>query len=297
MKRSAFLGVAVTLPALLSSRAATAAEGFELEMSRLEVATHGRLGVAAIDTATGTTHQYRGDERFPMCSTFKLLAVAAVLHRVDRGKESLDRHISYGKSDLLEYAPVTSQHVRDGYMTVEALCEAAIELSDNTAANLLLSTMGGPPAVTQYARSLGDPVTRLDRTEPALNRDLPGDERDTTAPLAMARDMHEILLGDALSQTSREPLIAWLAASQTGLHLLRAGVPGTWRAGDKSGMGGEDNAFGDSETRNDVAIFWPPHGAPLIVAAYLTGCQLPAKQRDATLEAVATAVTAPLTSL
>jgi beta-lactamase class A len=297
MKRSAFLAAAVTLPALLSSRAAMAAEDFELEMSRLEVATHGRLGVAAIDTGTGTTHQYRGDERFPMCSTFKLLAVAAVLHRVDGGKESLDRHIAYGKSDLLEYAPVTSRHVADGYMTVEALCAAAIELSDNTAANLLLGTLGGPGAVTQYARGLGDEITRLDRTEPALNIDLPGDERDTTAPLAMARDMQKILLGDALSQTSRERLTAWLAGSQTGLHLLRAGVPAAWRAGDKSGMGGEDNVFGDSETRNDVAILWPPHGAPLIVAAYLTGCQLPAKQRDATLSAVATALTARSTSL
>lgn len=192
-----------------------------------------------------------------MCSTFKLLAVAAMLHRVDGGKESLDRHISYDKADSLDYAPLTREQVGEGFMTVGALGEAAIELSDNTAANLLLGTMGGPPAVTQYARSIGDAVTRLDHRSP-----------------------HSTPTRLAIRATRRR---RW--------RLLRAGIPATWRAGDKSGMGGANNPAGDSDTRNDVAILWPPHRAPLIVAAYLTGSQLPAKQRDATLAGVATEVT------
>jgi beta-lactamase class A len=292
MKRSAFLGAAAALPAFLSSGAALAAGGFELDMRRLEAATHGRLGVAVIDTATGATTTYRGDEPFPMCSTFKIIAVGAVLRRVDTGADSLDRHVAYGQSDLLEYAPVTRKHVAEGFMTLGALCEAAIVYSDNTAANLIVHSLGGPPGVTQYARSLGDPVTRLDRVEPELNTGIPGDPRDTTSPLAIARDAQVLVLGDALSHASRERLSGWLVGSQTGLNQIRAGIPATWRAGDKTGLGGQKNAIGDSDTRNDVAVLWPPNRPPLVVAAYLTGCQLPAEQRDATLKSVGAAVAA-----
>lgn len=142
----------------------------------------GRLGVAVLDTHTGHRVGYHEGERFPMCSTFKLLAVTAVLSRVDGSQEQLDRRIAYGESDLLEYAPVTRAHVGEGGMTLGDLCAAAIEQSDNTAANLILGTLGGPSAVTAYARSLGDSVTRLDRTEPTLNDWQPGEQRDTTSP-------------------------------------------------------------------------------------------------------------------
>lgn len=255
-------------------------------MLRLETATHGRLGVAVIDTSTGATQTYRADERFAMCSTFKLLAVAAVMQRVDSGNESLDRHIPFGAKDLQEYAPVARKHVGEGFMTVGQLIDAAIVYSDNTAANLLVASVGGPSGVTKFARSLGDSVTRLDRVEPELNTGIPGDPRDTTSPLSMAHDAQLILLGDVLSKQSRQRLIDWLVKSQTGLDLIRAGLPPTWRVGDKTGLGGQHNAVGDSDTRNDVAIVWPPNRAPLIVSAYLTGCQLPAAQRDATLASI-----------
>jgi beta-lactamase class A len=181
-------------------------------------------------------------------------------------------------------------------MTVSGLCEAAIEYSDNTAANLLLHTLGGPGAVTHYARSLGDAYTRLDRMEPELNTSIPGDPRDTTTPAAMAADMRNILLGTALSQASRALLRMWLVNCRTGLECLRAGIPKSWSAGDKTGMGGAHNAFGDSETRNDIAIIWPPARRPLIVAAYLTGAQVPAAQRDAALASVGRAVSRLLPS-
>ncbi len=160
-------------------------------LAALEGRYGGRLGVAAVNTANGERIVHRAQERFPMCSTFKLLAVSAVLSRVDAGTIQLDRHITYGKADLLEYAPVTRAHVSSGYMTLQALCEAAIEYSDNTAANLLLRTIGGPPSVTAYARSLGDDMTRLDRNEPSLNTAIPGDERDTTTPAAMSADLQK----------------------------------------------------------------------------------------------------------
>jgi beta-lactamase class A len=292
VKRSVFVGGVAALPGLMIPGIVLATESFEPSMRRLETATHGRLGVAVLDTGSGAVTAYNGDDRFPMCSTFKLLAVAAVLQRVDAGTESLDRHIAYGNKDLLDYAPVTSKHVAEGFMTLGALCEAAIELSDNTAANVILSTLGGPPAVTRYARSLGDSVTRLDRNEPTLNTGIPGDERDTTSPLSMARDAQAVLLGKELLQASRDRLAAWLVGSTTGLNLVRAGIPPTWRAGDKTGLGGQRNAVGDSDTRNDIAIIWPPNRAPIIVTAYLTGCQLPGKQRDATLAAIGKIVAA-----
>jgi beta-lactamase class A len=219
----------------------------------------GRLGVFARDTGSGRSIAWRADERFLMCSTFKTLAVAALLARVDRGREQLGRRIAYGQADLLDYAPVTRAHVAEGAMSVEALCAAAIEMSDNTAANLLLATIGGPAGVTHYARGIGDSVTRLDRNEPAANR--PVGILDTTSPRAMAGSVQTILLGPTLAPASRKRLEDWMAASTPGAARLRAGLPAGWIVGHKAGTG--------STETNDVAIIRPPGRAPVIVAAYL----------------------------
>jgi beta-lactamase class A len=246
----------------------------------LERKSGGRLGVAVIDTGSGTTLLHRADERFPMCSTFKVLAAAAVLARVDRKSEQLDRHIPFSKADLLEYAPVTTARVNEGRMTVAELCDAAITVSDNTAANLLLRTLGGPAGLTAYVRSLHDTVTRLDRDEPTLNTAIPGDPRDTTTPAAMAGNLRTLLLGTALSAASRDRLIGWLVANKTGDARLRAGLPKGWRVGDKTGTGGRG-------TTNDIAIVWPSGRAPILVAVYLTATSAPASAREATLADVA----------
>jgi beta-lactamase class A len=251
----------------------------------LEQRSQGRLGVAIIDTATGKLTGHRSTERFPMCSTFKVLTVAAVLARVDRAEERLDRRIRFGASDLLEYAPVTRARAHEGSLTVAELCEASLVVSDNTAANLLLGTFGGPAALTAYARTLGDTKTRLDRNEPNLNQAVPGDERDTTTPEAMARDLEFLLLGTALSGPSRERLSAWMSASTTGLSRLRAGVPPSWRVADKTGSGLEN-------TTNHVAILWPPERKPIVVAAYLTTTPAPADVRNGVFAELAREITA-----
>jgi beta-lactamase class A len=287
MQRRLFIPAAATallVPALAHSRPNSVPEP---NVARLEQRSRGRLGVFALDTFDERRVAYRQAEHFPMCSTFKVLAVAAVLARVDCGAERLDRRIALRQSDLLAYAPVTEQHVRDGSMSVASLCAAAIEWSDNTAANLLLTSLGGPTAVTRYARAIGDSTTRLDRNEPSLNSAIAGDPRDTTTPEAMADSLRSIVLGSALSAPSRERLRGWLQAGKTGTNRLRAGVPRTWRAGDKTGTG-------ERGTSNDVAIFWPPGRKPIIVTVYLTGSPLPAGARDAILADVGTLVSRTL---
>ena len=249
----------------------------------IEASTGGRLGVAVLDTATGELAGQRLDERFPMCSTFKCLAAAVVLARVDAGQERLDRRIVVARGDLLSWAPVTREHVGGAGMTVADLCEAAITVSDNTAANLLLAATGGPDSVTALARRLGDEVTRLDRTEPTLNEAVPGDPRDTSSPRAMARTLRRLMLGDALSEAGRAQLVAWMAANTTGGHRLRAGVPFDWRVADKTGTG-------DLGSTNDVGVLWPPHRAPLVVVSYLTDCKAPAPAREAALADVARSI-------
>jgi beta-lactamase class A len=235
----------------------------EAGLAELERGVGGRLGVAALDTASGAGVSYRAGERFPMCSTFKLPLVAAVLQRVDAGQEQLGRHVSYDQTAVLEYAPTTSRHVADG-LSVEALCEASVVVSDNTAANLLLETLGGPAGLTKFFRAIGDGTSRLDRNEPMLNTAIAGDERDTTTPSAMLADMQELLLGRTLSAASRQSLIGWLVASTTGGARLRAGLPPDFRVGDKTGTG-------ENGATNDVAIAWPQARAPLLIAAYSVG--------------------------
>lgn len=233
-----------------------------------------RLGVFVRDTGTGATIGHRADERFPMCSTFKLLAAAAVLKRVDEGAERLDRTIAFGSGDLLEYAPIAKAHVAEGGMTLADLCAAAIDWSDNTAANLVLQAIGGPAGFTQFARSLGDDVTRLDRDEPSLNEATPHDERDTTSPRAMTEDIQKVLLSDALSQASRRQLETWLVNDKVGDKRLRAGLPPGWRIGDKTGSG-------DRGTTNTIAIIRPPARAPIVATVYLTESTAPIDARNA----------------
>ena len=277
-RRSFLVGLAAAAAPIRAKAAAPSAdERLALASQRLaaiEQSADARLGVFVIDTGAGRTLVHRADERFPMCSTFKLLAAAAALKRVDEGGERLDRIIAYGPGDLLEYAPVTRKNVAEGGMTLAGLCAAAIDWSDNTAANLVLAAIGGPAGFTQFARSLGDSVTRLDRNEPSLNEATPGDERDTTSPRAMAEDMKQVLLAEALSEASRRQLEAWLIDDKVGDKRLRAGLPAGWRIGDKTGSG-------DHGTANTIAIIRPPERAPIIAAVYLTESPAPMDARNA----------------
>ena len=245
----------------------------------LEQRAGGRLGVMVLDTATGRTLAHRSHERFLMCSTFKLLLAAQVLRRVDEGRETMERVLPYGPTDLLEYAPVTAKHLEEKGMTVGALCEAMVTVSDNTAANLLLKAVGGPAAYTRFARSLGDTVTRLDRYEPALNYAVKGQHLDTTTPAAMLATLRKVVLGDALSPASRSRLEGWLRANTTGEHRLKAGLPPGWAIGDKTGTGGNN-------TTNDLGVLFPPGRAPVLVVAYFTGSKGSPAERDAVLAEV-----------
>lgn len=203
-----------------------------------------------------------------MCSTFKWALAAAVLERVDHRELRLDEAVRFTELDLLQYAPITTEHVGSGQMTLEALAESIVTVSDNTAANLLLAKVGGPAGVTAFFRTLGDTVTRLDRDEPMLNTNLPNDPRDTTSPRAMVGSMKSVLAGDRLSPGSRRLLTGWMIECKTGRDRLRAGMPKPWTIGDKTGTGNNGAA-------NDLAIAWPPAREPILVAAYLSDSKQP----------------------
>jgi len=263
--------------------------------AEIEARTGGRLGIYALNTADGAVLSHRGEERFAMCSTFKWLLAAQMLWLAEREPGFLAQRVAFNADDLLEYAPAARARLAPGAtageMSVEELAEAAVVLSDNTAANLLLERGGGPAGLTQFLRNYGDDVTRLDRTEPELNIVPPGDMRDTTTPAAMARTMQRMLAGEAvLNALSRDKLIGWMRASRTGLERLRAALPMEWRAGDKTGTwNGEHNAT------NDVAIGWPPRPgarAPVMIACYLTGAAIAPAARNAAHAEVARIVAA-----
>lgn len=235
-------------------------------LADLERSVGGRLGVALLDTASGQITGHRLDERFAMCSTFKLPLAGAIMREIDQGHLRPDQWVAYGKADLVAHAPVTTQNLKRGGMTVIGLAEAAQTTSDNTAANLLLKLIGGPSGFTAILRAAGDTTTRLDRYEPQLNNVTGLDLRDTTTPTAMARTTTHLLTGEWLSTTSRETLIGWMVATATGALRLRAGLPAAWRAGDKTGTGMVPNKH---DKYNDVAIAWPPGKAPLVITAFL----------------------------
>ena len=276
----------LTVTACASSPAAGQDVSSATSFAALEHAAGGRLGVCAIDSASGRRAQHRADERFPFCSTFKAMLGAAVLAQsVDR-PGLLQQRVSYGPSDLVNYSPVSGKHVGTG-MTVAELCEAAIQYSDNSAANLAMKLIGGPSAVTAYARSIGDDAFRLDRWETELNTALPGDPRDTTTPAAMAASMRVLTLGDALPPGQRAQFVAWLRGNKVGDKRIRAGVPAGSQVGDKTGTG-------DYGTTNDAGVIWLPSRAPIVLAVYYTQARADAKPKDDVIAAAARIAVATL---
>ena len=264
LSRRTLLLAAAALPFAPASAATPKHEALRAagrRIAEIERKAGGRLGVAVIDSGSSARLAHRGHERFPLCSTFKFLAAAAVLKQVDAGKARLDQPIAYGRADLLDYAPETKKHVAEGHMSLGDLCAAAIQWSDNTAGNLILKQIGGPAGFTHYARLIGDRITRLDRTEPTLNTAIPGDPRDTTTPAAIARTLETVLTKGALSPASARQLEDWMIGDKVGNARLRAGLPKDWRIGDKTGTGANGAA-------NTIAFIRPPHRPLLFAAVY-----------------------------
>ena len=233
----------------------------------------GRVGLYAENLATGGKIAWRADERFVMCSTFKASLAAFVLARADRGEDHLEAMMPFADKDLQPYAPVARQHLAKGAMSVAEMCEGAVELSDNTCANLLLARVGGPVALTSFWRSTGDTVTRLDHNEPELNRSPPGDPHDTTTPSAMAGNLQRLVLGKVLSPESRQRLTGWMLGCKTGDNRLRAGLPKDWKIGDKTGNNGKDAS-------GDIAVAWPKPDAAILICAYTQGGSPSAAQTE-----------------
>lgn len=253
------------------------------KLAELEKSTGGRLGVVLINTADNSQIVYRGDERFPMCSTSKVMAASAILKQSETQTGLLNQRVEIKKSDLVNYNPITEKHL-DGGMTIAELTDATLRYSDNTAMNKLIAQLGGPDKVTQFARSIGDKTFRLDRTEPTLNTAIPGDERDTTTPAAMAKTLQNLTLDNALAEPQRKQLVEWMKKNTTGGASIRAGLPTTWTVADKTGSG----SYG---TTNDIAVIWPENQPPVVLVTYFTQPQKEAKSRNDVLAAAAKIVT------
>ncbi len=268
-RRDALAAIASIAGASSLARAApfSSDEGF---VGRIESEVGGRIGLAALDTASGRRLSHRANEHFAMCSTFKLMLAAAVLSRIDNGSLQLEQPVSFTRSEILPTSPIAEAHPAGGAESLRKMLQSLVEASDNTAANRLLELIDGPAGYTAYLRGIGDRTTRLDRFELDLNSNLPGDLRDTTTPNAMVEDMRRVLLGDRLSSDSRERLQRWLRDCHTGHDRLRARLPRGWEAGDKTGTGPRGAV-------NDLAIFFPPKRPPILIACYMSGSAVPSE--------------------
>jgi beta-lactamase class A len=268
IERRAFLAGAAALAGCGRSAAPAAEPSVDLtarfEAIRATLGEGARLGVAAIEAGSGREILFDADSRYAMASTFKLPLAAAVLALAEGGQVSLDEELPFGPSDPLDNSPTVEAHLARGRLPVRQLCAAIVERSDNSAANLLLRRIGGPPALTRFIRACGDPVTRLDRYEMELNTNLPGDPRDTTSPTAMAKLTRRLVLSDVLSEENRTRLSTWLKKAVPGPDRLPAGFPAGWVTGHKTGTGANGNV-------NDVAVAWRSGTAPIVIASYQSG--------------------------
>lgn len=252
------------------------------QLATIEQNSNGRLGVALLDTKDHTLYQYRGTERFPMCSTSKVMVAANLLQLNEQQPTLLQQAIPIQPTDIVSYSPITEKHL-GSTMTIAELSAAALQYSDNTAMNKLLQQLGGPANVTQFARSIDDKDFQLNRMEPELNTAIPDDKRDTSTPLAMATSLYRLTLGDVLAKEQRTQLVQWMKGNTTGNASIKAGTPSNWVVADKTGSG----SYG---TTNDIAVLWPDNRAPLVLVVYFTQRQQTATPRKDILAAATKAV-------
>lgn len=281
-RRTVLIAAALAGPAAFARRAgAQTADDIGTRLAGLEKKSGGRLGVSVLDKETGISFDHRENERFPLLSSFKALAAACVLSRVDQNEDALERLIGFPKSALVTYSPETEKHAGGKGMTLGAICEAAVTLSDNTAGNLMLEQIGGPAGLTAWLRSIGDGMTRLDRIEPDLNEAKEGDARDTTTPRQMRETLGILLGGEgaALSISAQETLLGWLVASKTGDARLRAGLPKSITIGEKTGTSSNGAAC-------DAGIVWPHGRRPIFASVYIAGATAPVKDLNSVFAGV-----------
>lgn len=285
MRHTLLFAITIFLAITANASAGTPDQKLRDTLRTLEIQSGGRIGVAVLDTNTGEEWLYKAEERFPIASTFKAFACAAILAKVDRKEESLSRNIFIPAEDMVTYSPVTENHVGTDNMTLADLCEATITLSDNTAANLILGALGGPAGFTGFMRASGDSETRLDRWETALNEAIPGDPRDTTTPHAAATSLATLAFSETLSPESRDLLIHWMRNDKVADALLRSILPSGWEIADKTGAAAQGS-------RGIIAIMWPPTGKPLVTAIYLTETELSLEERNRVIANIGTAIIA-----
>lgn len=253
---------------------------FEQVLGDIQQAAGGRLGVAVVGSDGKLALSYNAEQTFALCSTFKLPLAGLIFQRIDNGQETPSRALYYTADAILDYAPVAKRYLATGYMTVLEAVQAAVQFSDNTAANLLLESIGGPTALTQFFRALGDSRSHLDRIEPMLNTNVPNDPRDTTTPAAMASTVAKLVFGDVLTSKSRQDLQRLLTGNTTGDKTIRTGMPGHWVTGDKTGSC-------DNGGRNDIAFVIPTNSPPFALAIYTSNASATAQQRDEVIVSVA----------
>lgn len=255
-RRGVLIGsLAAIVAAGMSNQTASAAP-LDGQISALEQRDNALIGIFATNLDNGRTVTNRADDLFAMCSTFKGYAAGRILQQVGRGQLSLDKRVFVDPGAVVANSPVTGPRA-GSEMSLGELCQAALQQSDNTAANLLLRTMDGPAGITAFARSIGDDRTRLDRWETELNSAIPGDPRDTSTPAALAAGYRRLLVEDALSPAQRGQLEEWMRGNQTSS--LRAGLPAGWTTADKTGSG-------DYGSTNDVGVAYGPDGQRLVLA-------------------------------
>ncbi|WP_118136873.1 class A beta-lactamase [Oceanicella sp. SM1341] len=276
-------GLALGCSLSFAAMAGEAERRLDDTVRRIEQSLGARVGLMVRDTGSRREWSHRAAERFAMNSTMKVPLCAAVLHAAEAGALDLDTPLDIAQEDMLEYAPVAARHV-GGSLPVRDLCLAALDMSDNTATNLLIDHLGGPQEITAFLRGIGDEASRADRREPGLNDVPPGDERDTTTPQAMAGTLEALLLGEALGAGAREQLLAWMTPGSVTGKLMRAAVPEGWVVADKSGSG--------STTRNLVGLVMPPARAPVVFAIFLSGAEADFATRDKAVAEISAAVAA-----
>ena len=241
-------------------------------ITAVERSAGGPIGISLLDTHTGERFGHRADDRFPLCSTFKLLLAARLLHGADKGQWAMTERLPVTKADMLFNAPFTEKRI-GGTASLLELAQAMAVLSDNPAANIALAKVGGPAALTAWLRSIADQTTRIDRNEPEMNNETPGDPRDTTTPTAMLATSRALVEGRILSPVARKTLYGWMQASKTADTMIRAALPPGWQEANKTGAG-------SWRARNIVSVISPPGRKPIWVAAYLFAAKSELAERN-----------------
>lgn len=250
----------------------------------------GRVAVACSLPGSLLNCDLNANAKPPMQSVFKLPLAVTVLHQIEQGSLSLDQAVRFRPDDRIlphVYSPLQNKYPEASVdVPILELLRLTVSLSDNVAADILLRSVGGPKAVTDYIASLGVVGFHLEDGEDVLHRDVTAQYRNWFEPTGAVQLLRRISDSSSLSSTHTALLLGWMETSVKSAR-LKGDLPAGTAVAHKAGTSDVDE--GIARATNDIGLITLPDGRRLAIAVFITDSKADEVTREKVIARIARA--------